>query len=486
MNELCFVTLSNWASREGRKAVPYHLFWRHYFKLDPGLRFVARLFSQFALIVLVAQAAIMCRLHLMDSKGALGPLWRAFGVALADQAQSKIGGEAQRNLQQAEKLFARGRFDEANRLVMALIGTPSGLLGPELSRALLLKARLENAFGRDRQMLVWLEKLYAHDPMARLDPLLDPPHAFDHLRTLRKSGTLLSGQKAQPAVKSPLGTQGKVPAGQTPTAQIPAGQTPAGDGQNSELSEPSDESPSGLKAMEDALLKQDAYLRQESRFWVGLLPFGIGHFDAEQYSQGLLYLGGEVSVLLAATEMGQRETRAARQTLSDRSARVSNRDTANGSFIATFGFLGLWGHEVVDMVPELARRDPSKTEWLRYGLSFFPFGVGQLKNGDSSKALAIAGVESVLMTLSVLAPRDDHRGIATALFYVSLFYGAYDGWANHVWAPLVRPSVSHVPNHQRTSPTPEVSFYLMPTLLPSSQKNSGLRAGIEGQLKVLF
>lgn len=167
--------------------------------------------------------------------------------------------------------------------------------------------------------------------------------------------------------------------------------------------------PGGLADTEDIL-------RKESRFWILLAPLGIGHFDANRHRDGLVFLSSEVSLLAL---------------LALQSPLQDSRTTRNLHGMASAGLLGLWSLEVWDRMEVMRERDADKAQSVRYWLSFAPFGVAQLKNGDTEKALGVAGIQAASLAVWVLGPKGAATNLGRSLFYVSWLYGAYDGWARH-------------------------------------------------------
>lgn len=343
-------------------------------------------------------------------------------------SRSPSNADVQLLLAEAEALFDQGEFRRALDLVGNFDAIRLAKQDPALgARVALLKTRLAHAFGDEVEMMKGLDELMAIAPQSRLDPLKDPPTAQAYWRRLQ--------EKARLEAPSP-----RVP---EDPAQAPL-----------EI----DNAP----AVTPGLLPGEPELKRESRFWVGLLPFGIGHFDSGSYAKGALFLGGETAILLAVSDQGQEETRAARERIG-RGNGGDDRETleVNTTLLGVFGLLGFYGHELVDSLPELARRDRRKTEWTRYGLSFFPFGAAQLKNGDKQRALGFAVAQTTLLSVALLAPRANYRLVTGSLFSLSLLYGAYDGWARH--APTPREGTRADNEFQPT-------LMVMPWLEPFSQK----------------
>lgn len=268
-------------------------------------------------------------------------------------AEAKDASTASK-LKEVEALFAAGDFESAARGVNEALVHDQSLPSEAQARLYLMKARLEMAYGRVSEIRLWLAKAHEANPGLALDPVKDPPQLNQIWEDLKKT-------KGAPAVV--------------------AQQTTGGTGS----------------------------------FAVGLLPIGIGHFDAGRFKDGLLFASSEALFLLAST------------TVVD--------DKKNQYVLGGVSFVGIYGYELYDMLPTLASSHPESAHSLRFGLSFFPFGVAQAKNGDSAKAFALASIQSVLLTLGVTSEKTGQRNVALGLFAAGWAYGVLDGVSNHADKP---------------------------------------------------
>jgi hypothetical protein len=265
-------------------------------------------------------------------------------------ALAKEGESAASRLKEAEALYAAGDFESASRGVNDLLIRDQGLSAEARGRVYLMKARLELAFGRGAEIRLWLAKAHEANPNLDLDPVKDPPQLNAVWEELKQA------KGPAPAV---------------------AAQTTGGTG----------------------------------TLAVGLLPLGIGHFDAGRFKDGLLFASSESFFLLASTTVVEKKS--------------------DQYLLGGVSFLGIYGYELYDMLPSLASNHPEGTQSLRFGLSFLPFGVAQAKNGDSAKAFAIASIQSVLLTVAVTSEKTGQRNVGLGLFAVGWAYGILDGVSNH-------------------------------------------------------
>ncbi len=253
-------------------------------------------------------------------------------------------------LKDIEALFAAGDFESASQGVNELLIKDQRLASETKARVYLMKARLEMAYGRSAEIRLWLAKAHEANSALALDPVKDPPQlnaVWEDLKT----------------------TKG----GQAAVAQ----QTTGGTG----------------------------------KFAVGLLPLGIGHFDAGRFKDGLLFATSEALFLLASSSVVEEKN--------------------DQYLLGGVSFLGIYGYELYDMLPSLSALHAEAASSLRFSLSFFPFGVAQAKNGDSAKAFAIAAIQSVLLTLGVTSEKIGQRNVALGLFAAGWGYGILDGVSNH-------------------------------------------------------
>jgi hypothetical protein len=172
---------------------------------------------------------------------------------------------------------------------------------------------------------------------------------------------------------------------------------------------------------------------QESpgRFLAGLLPFGLGHVEAGRPKDGALFLSAESLALLAAATLPRGED--------------DHADHPRAHRLGAGLLLGLYGYELVDLLPELTAYEPSWASGLSYGLSFAPFGVAQAKNHEPVKAAALAAVDAVLLTAATMGTDDAQRRAALGLLGVAWVYGIVDGLLNHGSAGAPGSSVGLAP-----------------------------------------
>src|SRR5690606_4149076 len=208
------------------------------------------------------------------------------------------------------------------------------------------------AFDRVGEILFWLRKAHASDPAIALDPLLDPPVMIDTMRKIRKE--------------------------------------------------------------EGAVTEEEALAQSRDRsFYVGIMPFGIGHMDSGAVKEGSLFLATEALLLVAS------------QTVASDSSRSST------VFLGTMSFLGTYSYELLDMLPELMVRDREKTDTLRFVMNFAPFGAAQAKNGDLGKAFGFAALQSVLLTLGTVTDDENTRTVAYSVLGASWIFSMIDGFSSY-------------------------------------------------------
>jgi hypothetical protein len=303
--------------------------------------------------------------------------WRTVFLALflvIPAASHAYGDEtASAALRDVENLYGAGEYAQAAAKLDSVMAVDNTLPDHERAQVYLLKARLELAFDRSREIKPWLRRAHAANPELTLDPVKDPPQLVALWEEIKAEGA--------PATTTPAAAAGPVTANASP-----------------------------------------------SPFWVGVLPLGIGHFDAERYKDGGLFLSTELLVLLAADTLpGRRDLDEADR---DREKSEKLGRVAPEIFGAT-SFLGVYGYELYDMLPDLYARKAGATAKLRYGLSFMPFGVAQAKNGETLKALGLGAVQTMLLTAGTLTDDEGLRRLTLGLFAVSWAYGSLDGVLGH-------------------------------------------------------
>jgi hypothetical protein len=267
-------------------------------------------------------------------------------------------------LTQAEDQYSQGNYENSKRFV-DLLASGGIILGTDLRiRYIVLNCRLNSVYENKEQMELWLNKLNEVDRKFEFDPYTDPPYLFSRWKEIRAANNGPSRLNG----KSFLGT--------------------------------------GLSEDE---------VKNRSRFWVALMPFGLGHFDASQPRTGALYLSGELLLFYL---------------MSSQSTSYNHKPVSTGA-IGFFGLLGAWGYEVNDLMPELMNRDEFRAEELRYYLSLAPFGAGQAKNGEFAKAAAMGAAQTFFIGAASISQNDGAKAVATFGALLSYAYGAYDSWIHH-------------------------------------------------------
>jgi hypothetical protein len=151
--------------------------------------------------------------------------------------------------------------------------------------------------------------------------------------------------------------------------------------------------------------------------WVPYLPFGIGHFDRDHYGMGFAFLGLDLMVVSASVNE-----------LFD-----PRRTGANLWILAAPAIIGgAYGYELLDVLPLISPGDPAGAESARERLSFFPFGVGQAKNGQVGKAIGFGVAEALFLSQAVNQTEPSGRALGVIGFLIAYAYGSYDAWSNHV------------------------------------------------------
>lgn len=307
---------------------------------------------------------------------------------------AQVETSAATELARAERLYDSGEYEKARDTLDKLVKRESLITQAERSKLYQLRARVEYAFSGESGLRLWLAKLVDNDSSYELDPIQDPPAAHNILKEIKEK-------------------RGVANAKPPPTFET---RSPARE-----------------------LREHEEPWRAEAKYWVRLLPFGIGHFETGDYVSGGAFLGSEVAVLVAAASTADDEFNA-RERDSKWWRAPSTTDSLDrtgaqyySSVLGTFGFLGLWSHEVVHLLPEITATHKERGEWIRYGLSFAPFGAAQLKNGQVGKAIGLGVVQTALLTGGVVARTQQVRDTMVSLFFVSMIYGGLDGWLNHEW-----------------------------------------------------
>ena len=282
----------------------------------------------------------------------------------------------------AETLFKDGEYAPAKQICDKILERGTSLDSTQNQRLLLLMSRLSFANGRYVEAKPLLEKLLALNSKFELDPLSDPPEAIALLKEIR--------QHQQKSDTAPPKSEAK---SESPPTEV-----------NHEAS----------------------LLRKRAAFWVGILPFGIGHFEIGDYRGGLGYLLADSTSFYIAPFFRGKESWSPPATFHNSNSHLPNR--ASEIF-----FMGSWGYEIMDVMPALLARDNFRANWARYWLSFMPLGVGQYKNGHHAKALGFGVVQSGLMMYAMIGRNDAQRKTASSALIATALYGSFDGWLHHKW-----------------------------------------------------
>lgn len=312
-------------------------------------------------------------------------------------------------LTDAEKSFDLGQFQRAEEQADACLKQLTAYPPSEKSRLFLLKARLSFAFQRRAEMESWLREANQTNAEVKVSRLKDPPELISYMEKLQNA----EDAKTTPAQAS-TPAQPTLASGQTQTA------------------------PSA--AVADPLKKKpfDAELKSAARFAVGVMPFGIGHFVNNQVWPGASFMLAQSSLLMLSSGLAETTINRAYDNNPNQFrsgtdyGRFSDQASAY-SFLGVGGFFGLWGLEVLHILPTLAQENPTSAQWARFATSFAPFGIAQIKNGERSKALGLAGAEALFLLLSGALPLQGQRSLAFTFFGGSIVFGMIDGWLNHDW-----------------------------------------------------
>lgn len=305
-------------------------------------------------------------------------------------------------LLKAEREFDIGNFKGSEDSEVEVSKNQEKLSVAEKERLYLLQARLAFAFQRGNAAIDdAFNRLAAVNPRATLDALKDPPQLFSRWQDAVARAAAVNNAKSQ-------------------------------------------ESPRPALLQNPTVAKIDGAVRSGADFWLGLFPFGVGHFIHNENGKGATYLTLESTYLLAMNSVldGYAYSNEYYDSVSTNGIQVSKdfddweRESAKKfaySMALPLGFAGIWGYEVLDMVPILAKSSVQGAAWTRFVLSFAPFGVGQYKNGEQIKAVGLASTQVTLLLLSGYLDSSSGRGTARILFLGSLAFGAFDGWRGHNW-----------------------------------------------------
>ncbi len=267
-------------------------------------------------------------------------------------------------ISKAESLFFNGEYTKAEKILTSIDFKSEDVSQAEKIKYFVLRARISSAFERDGDVSLWLSELYDQDPNHEFDPYVDSPQMIYAWNQIKKK----RAKELPEERKNFMGT--------------------------------------GLKESE---------LKEKSKFWAALLPFGFGHFATEQYQPGFMFLFSELLLIYLNTGgngyLGQNQ--------------------GTGNSFTTFAFAGAWSYEVLDLMPYLYAQNPKMTNRIRYFMSIAPFGAGQGKNGEWFKALGIGATQLLFWQLTLTSDNTETQDIAQFGIVLSYLYGVYDAWINH-------------------------------------------------------
>jgi hypothetical protein len=288
-----------------------------------------------------------------------------YQTTVAEIQQTVTSGDYKNGAELIKKIPKNAKFDRATEKDLCLSA-----------------ARIAFAMAKKRRAYSWLERLYQVDASAKLDPVIDPPEAF-----------AVWAEVVQKNVAK-------------------------------ERQEVAKNSGADIRQDEDFDSRQHDLLRQRASFWIGLMPFGIGHFDIGDYENGALFITAQGLGIYSKPFFEGREKVKVKSML-------RAKDTNLPIIFATLSAMSMWGYAILDLVPILQTRDFYRTEMARRTLVYFPFGVGQAKNGDLFKAAALGGVQSALLLYGLSAKHEVQRQTAVNVFMCAYVYGILDGWLHH-------------------------------------------------------
>lgn len=328
-------------------------------------------------------------------------------VAPAAEAAPHAAVSGATQLERAEASYLKGDYDRALKAARTLeaSGRAPAALRPRLY---LLLARLAAVYEDEANVRRWLKALYAVEPQTQLDVYNDPPMLFNTWQAM-----IAAAPKPPPPSGSP-----------SPAAS--AAPPP----------------PSAAGTASAAKAKPAVNPRAHSIGWVSYLPFGIGHFDEDQYQTGLAFLALDLgavygSIAMAGTAQG-----------GDQTPRL---------LVGPAAVFGLYGYELLDLLPTLSGRNAESGESLRDALPFFPLGVGQAANGEIGKAIGFGVVQAGFLAEAVTTDDDGLRRLSTAGFVAAYAYGCYDAWSKE-------PPAGAKSGHVQVLPLPTFSAHGAPGL----------------------
>jgi hypothetical protein len=158
---------------------------------------------------------------------------------------------------------------------------------------------------------------------------------------------------------------------------------------------------------------------------LAVLPFGLGHFDAGRVKDGFLFLSLSLLNVSASREF------------------------------TGISAAGIWGWELLSIMPDLYSRNRPVAENVYKGLSFAPFGAAQFKNGDTVKGMVLGTFQVLTLTAATITTDRRQRNNALGALGISWIYGSIDSWAGHrAWTA---PKITGGPQHQFFALTPVVN-----------------------------
>jgi hypothetical protein len=350
----------------------------------------------------------VCSLVLLVANAVFTPV----AIAAPKKSKPTITPEtsAASTLSRAETMFKDGQYDGARKIIDARY---NDLIADSAlkARTLVLKIRLHFVFNEAEQGKSLVQSMDLNELSSSFDPLSDPPELISIVReeTQKKS----SAKALEQATKK-----------QEP---VPLSAIPSND---------------------------DSKLRRVARFWLGIMPFGVGHLDTGEYLKAAKYMSIDFGAFYVSSVFRGKENFSAKLTSLSENDRYPNR-------ISELMFMGTWGYEVLDLMPTLLARDHFRANWTRWWMSFLPLGVAQVKNGEPAKGLGLGFAQVSLAVYAMSAKHDHQRSLTRNVLIGTLVYGAYDGWLNHRWiTDLVQ---SDAPTTHR--------WQVMPTILLSDSSS---------------
>lgn len=305
------------------------------------------------------------------------------------------------DLEDAEKYYINGKYHLSSTTLKKVDQEQIPKGHEVLQRYFLLQARLSAVYEHDSDMRSWLRRLAENFPDTKLNFYTDPPQILQAWQEL---------SNAQTKKNVDLNTK-----------------------EQARLAVPE---PSVNKASSD-----EPDLRKQSSSIMSLLPFGIGSYHIGEYSQGILFSLIDLSLVYYGSKGELPFNNLIDTGLEERQGRYT--------IMASSAFVGSWGYQA--LLTESARSEgPREEVW--FGLSFLPFGVGQLKNGEIGKAFGFGLAQAGLLIIGGNTSNKDLANLCYATVVGSMIYGAYDGWFHH-----------------RDPGSQNIGFSVNPVFIPSSK-----------------